>query len=110
MDITKFETPRLQIEKETLICKFCGGKLGIKHGLRRIKHFFHITPCTSSLERHPESVEHILGKELIAEHIKTSWKEYSEVEIKFEYPFQEIGRIADVAMRSGRFLVAWQKC
>ena len=98
IDITKFENPREFIDKERLCCKLCEGRVSIKHGLLRAKHFFHISPCTSTFEKHPESVQHNLGKEIIANHIKEYWKEYSNTEIRFEYPVPEINRIIDIAM------------
>ena len=98
LDITKFSNPILQIDKNRLVCKLCGGRVSIKHGLRIAKHFFHLSACTSDFEKHPESLEHNLGKELIAEHVKKNWEEYSSVEIVYEYQFPEIKRIADVAM------------
>jgi competence CoiA-like predicted nuclease len=98
LDITKFENPRNEIDKERLVCKFCDGKISIKDGKLRAKHFFHINNCTSDFERHAESPQHNLGKELIAKHIKEYWSEYSNAEIKFEYPIKEVKRIIDIAM------------
>ena len=98
IDITKYVTPRKDIDKERLICKLCGGKVSIKHGLLVTKHFFHLSGCTNDFARHPESAEHNLGKELIASHVQKNWKEFSNVRVEFEYPFPEIKRIADVAM------------
>lgn len=98
LNITKFENPRNEIDKERLVCKFCKGKVSIKDGMLRAKHFFHINTCTSDFERHPESPQHNLGKEIIGNHIKEYWNEYAKAEIKFEYPVKEVKRIIDVAM------------
>lgn len=98
LDITKIDNPREVIDKKRLCCKFCNGQLSIKQGLLRAKHFFHVNKCTSDFERHPESPQHNLGKEIIANHIKTNWEEYGSAEIKFEYILSEIKRIADIAM------------
>jgi len=98
IDITKLENPRTQIDKSRLGCKFCSGKMSIRQGLLRARHFYHLSACTSDFARHPESAEHNIGKELIAKHVKEFWKEYSEVNIDYEYPISEIKRIADIAM------------
>ncbi len=96
--ITKLENPREVLDIDRLCCKHCEGKVSIKHGNLRAKHFFHIVPCTSTLERHPESPQHSLGKEIIGNHIKRYWKEYSNAEIKYEFPVPEVNRIIDIAM------------
>ena len=98
LDITKFENPRQEIDKSRVVCRFCDGRVIIKHGLTKAKHFAHCQSCTSNFDRHPESAEHNLGKELIAKHVKQSWAHYADVEVAFEYPIPEIKRIADVAM------------
>lgn len=98
LDITKMTNPRLEIEKSRLVCRFCNGKMLIRQGLVRAKHFSHLSECTSDFERHPESPEHNMGKELIATHVKSHWKEFAAVKIEFEYPLPEIKRIADIAM------------
>ena len=98
LDITKYDNPREQIDKQRLCCKFCSQKVSIKDGMFRAKHFFHINNCTSDYEIHPESPQHNLGKEIIAKHLKLYWKEYANTEIRFEYPIQEMKRIIDIAM------------
>lgn len=98
LDITKIKNPRAEIEKTRLVCRFCEKPLMIKQGVIRIKHFAHIATCTTTMQRHPESIEHNLGKELLAEHVKKYWREYSNVRVEFEYILPEIGRIADIAM------------
>jgi competence CoiA-like predicted nuclease len=96
--ITDYENPRENLLKENLCCKFCEGKISIRQGLIRCNHFYHLNPCTSDFERHPESIQHNIGKQLIAEHIKQYWQEYASTNIKFEMPLKEIKRIADIAM------------
>lgn len=98
IDITKFDNPRESIDKSRLCCKFCDGKMSVRQGLTRCNHFYHLTACTSDFERHPESIQHNFGKQLIAEHVKKYWDEFSKVKIIYEYPLPEINRIADVAM------------
>ncbi|MCS3533075.1 competence protein CoiA family protein [Chryseobacterium sp. JUb7] len=70
IDITKFDNPRLNIDKNQLRCKLCNGKISLKHGMLRAKHFFHISSYNSNFERHPESPQHNLGKEIITQHLK----------------------------------------
>ena len=98
LNITKFKYPRIKIEKKRLVCKFCNGSVSIRHGLVRAKHFYHLQPCTCDFERHPQSAEHNLGKELVSNHVKEFWKEFSKVQVHYEYALPDIKRIADIAM------------
>lgn len=98
LDITKFDNPREEIDKSRLCCKFCEQPMSIRAGMLRTKHFYHLSPCTSDYERHPESPQHNLGKALIAKHLKLYWKEYANSEIKLEFPIEEMKRIIDIAM------------
>lgn len=98
IDITKFDNPRESIEKSRLCCKFCEGRISIRQGLSRCNHFYHLSACTSDFARHPESIQHNYGKQLVAEHVKQYWEEFSLVDIKYEFALPEIKRIADVAM------------
>jgi competence CoiA-like predicted nuclease len=98
IDITKFSNPRQEIDKKKLVCKLCDNPVSIRHGLVRAKHFYHLSTCTCDFERHPESAEHNLAKELIANHVIQYWSEYSKVQVVYEYPLSEIKRIADIAM------------
>ena len=98
VDITKIDNPRETIDKNRLCCKLCNGRVSIKDGMLRAKHFFHISDCTSDFEKHPESPQHNLGKELVGKHLKEYWKEYSNAEVRFEFPVPEVKRIIDIAI------------
>jgi competence CoiA-like predicted nuclease len=98
LNILDHENPRMSIKKESLVCRLCEEPLGIRQGLIRTKHFYHLSPCSSDYKSHPESPEHLLGKELISKHIKEYWQEYSDATIELEYILPEIKRVADIAL------------
>ncbi len=85
IDITKVKNPRQSIDKKRVVCRLCGAPLIIKAGMNRAKHFAHKNTCTSDFKRHGESPEHNLAKELISNHIKKYWSEYSDAIIEIEY-------------------------
>jgi len=98
LDITKIDNPRSVIDRERVVCRLCNLPVGVRHGFLRAKHFYHLTLCTSDYKRHPESPEHNFGKELISEHLKYNWSEYSDAQIELEYIIPDIRRVADIAM------------
>jgi competence CoiA-like predicted nuclease len=97
VDITEYKQPRLEINKEDLMCPFCHQDMLIVQGVYMIPHFRHKAECTSDYDRHPESIEHLIGKKLVADMVKRSLQEFTSAECLFEYPVKEIKRIIDVA-------------
>jgi competence CoiA-like predicted nuclease len=91
---------RSKYNKGTLTCPFCKQLIHPRQREGYLTHFVHKSrQCSTKLEHHPESIEHLLGKEILSKHIKEQVKEY-EVEVQIEYPIPEAGengRIADVA-------------
>lgn len=98
LNIFDFDNPRESIDKNRLCCRLCKAKVSLKDGRIRAKHFYHLNPCTSILEKHKESIEHDYGKKIISEHTNKYWEEYSKVVIEFEYQLPEINRVEDIAM------------
>jgi competence CoiA-like predicted nuclease len=85
--------------KGSLTCPFCKQIVHPRAREGYVPHFVHNSVCPTKLEHHPESREHLLGKEALFKHLKEQVKNY-EVEVQIEYPLPEAGehgRIADVA-------------
>jgi len=97
IDITTIEHPRLVLKKEHLVCQLCHKSMLIKAGMVRQAHFAHIaTTCTPEYEVHPESQAHRDAKAFLAEHLRISFKEYTNAEIAYEVPIPEVRRVADL--------------
>jgi competence CoiA-like predicted nuclease len=86
-----------------LVCPFCDQKVFVRERKGFVLHFVHSYPCTTNMERHPESPEHEQGKYELArflnQQIKDDINQYAKIEV--EYPLTECGehgRIADVAL------------
>ena len=102
--IWKLDDPRAEIEKGDLVCRLCEGQMGVRQGLVRAWHFFHYASCTSALEQHPESADHIAAKHrllmFMAEQFRDSLKS-----AKVEEPIPEANRVADVLLT---FKTGWR--
>lgn len=96
IDITKIENPRLVLKKEEVICQLCESPMTIKAGMVRRHHFAHHSLCESDYEYHPESPEHLIGKEKIAQALKVEFAEYTNADIEFERKIEDIKRVADI--------------
>lgn len=85
---------------KSLTCPFCKERLIPRGRLDYVLHFVHPKSCTSQMEHHPESPEHLFGKRKLYELLKKELQEYTDVHPTLEYPIPEAGergRIADVA-------------
>jgi len=96
IDIFDYDNPRLELKKGEVVCHLCDGELIIKDGLKRTKHFSHIVPCGSDYLRHPESYEHLFFKKYVAEEILKFDSDYLKAIRYFEYPIDEVKRVADI--------------
>jgi competence CoiA-like predicted nuclease len=86
--------------KEAIVCPFCKTQMTPIKRRNSILYFRHNQKCSSSMEYHPESYQHLLGKTILAKHLKNELAGVSDVEVIVEYPIPEAGengRIADVA-------------
>jgi competence CoiA-like predicted nuclease len=84
---------------KSLYCPFCESVMSPRESKRSILHFFHCNRCTSEILRHPESKEHLLGKQILADLLRKETKGLN-VDILIEYPISNAGlhgRVADVA-------------
>jgi competence CoiA-like predicted nuclease len=90
--------PRETLSGKTLVCPLCAEKLTIVSGLIRVLHFRHAAECSTTLDHHPQSEEHILGKQKAAVFLA---REYPGWTLDFEVPMPDINRVADVTASSG---------
>ncbi len=86
-----------------LICPFCDGIVFARDRPGFVLHFVHSHPCTSNIDRHPESPEHEQGKLKIAEFLNQQIKDDPSqcAKVEVEYRLSECGehgRVADVAL------------
>src|SRR5690348_844865 len=95
IDIWRVEQPRQVYAPGDVVCPLCEGVLYVKDGMVRVKHFAHQARCTSPLAM-PESIDHLLGKQYIAEHVRLELAGYAVAEVEYEMPLPEAGRVADV--------------
>ncbi|MEL7503702.1 MAG: competence protein CoiA family protein [Cyanobacteria bacterium J06554_6] len=96
----------------SLVCPYCHEVLFPRAREGFILHFVHRSACTSSIGRHPESVEHEQGKFVLARYLEQQLKddESNHAKIEVEYPLTdcgENGRVADVALvyENGNLLI-----
>ncbi|WP_338429801.1 competence protein CoiA [Synechococcus elongatus] len=95
---------RQKFPKGTLFCPFCQTLMFPRKRRNTSLHFVHTHPCTTTMEYHPESPEHLQGKLEISKYFQSIYKEMindKEAFIEIEHPIPEAGkngRIADVAV------------
>ncbi|MBW4583488.1 MAG: hypothetical protein KME42_28325 [Tildeniella nuda ZEHNDER 1965/U140] len=89
---------RMKYQKDQLISPFpdCDTPVFVRDRGGFTLHFVHKTAPRTNFNYHPESVEHLRGKQLIAESFRADIADVSEAEVTFEYPIGD--RIADVAV------------
>lgn len=87
----------------SLTCPWCGGVVFPRDRMDFLLHFVHKTECTATIEHHPESLEHLLGKEFLAKRLSSELQQtplIKDCSIEIEYPVFSAGkhgRVADVA-------------
>jgi competence protein CoiA len=96
IDITKIENPRLHLKSNELICQLCEQPVIIKAGLLTRPHFAHRSQCTTDYGSHPETIEHLQGKELVAKGLREEFAEYAQANIQYEVKVPEVKRVVDV--------------
>jgi competence CoiA-like predicted nuclease len=95
-----------------LICPHCDQVVFPRERQGFVLHFVHQHPCTSSIERHPESPEHEQGKAELVKYLRTQIQgdtnKTAKIEVEHRLPqCGENGRIADVALvyENGNILI-----
>lgn len=99
-DFTSSLEIKKQYQKEGIVCPFCKTQMTPTKRKNSILYFRHNQKCSNQMEYHPESYQHLLGKTILAKHLKNELAGISDVEVIVEYPIREAGehgRIADVA-------------
>ena len=99
IDIWRIEQPRRVFAPGDVVCPLCEGVLYVKDGMVRVKHFAHQARRISPLAM-LESIDHLLGKQYIAESLRLELAGYAIAEVEYEVPLPEAGRVADVLGRS----------
>lgn len=85
----------------SLCCPYCQGRMMFVSRPGYINFFRHFAQCSSQIERHPESQEHLLAKQTVAHWLKDSLSNFPGASVYLEYKMPECGkhgRIADVAV------------
>lgn len=96
IDITKIDNPRETLKSGDVICQLCESPMIVKAGMIYRPHFAHFSDCNTDYNYHPQSPEHLLGKELVANALKSHFSDYVNAEIEFEVRVPEVRRVADV--------------
>lgn len=104
IDITTFEDPKSQLKEIDLECRFCGTKMFIRKSPQGTHHFYHQRSCTSKLKGHPESPEHLSGKDFIANYFAPNLNGWANFVALMEEPLKEVNRIVDVLFK---FPMGW---
>lgn len=94
INILEVDDPRLSIRKGDITCPLCGGELTVIAGAIVVKHFRHKVTCSSTVERHPESIKHLIGKWHVWNYLRNNYGD--KVKVEFEVSLPEVGRQADV--------------
>lgn len=85
--------PRGAHGKDDLCCPLCGSPFIVVHGFFKVRHFRHKVECASTIARHPESIQHLLGKQYVYALLK---EKYVVSDVMLEVTIVEANRRADV--------------
>lgn len=99
MDIREYRSN--QKLHDGLTCPYCGQQMFFVKRQNSIPYFKHAASCTSKLERHPESMEHLAAKMWLYHAAQAHITKYPGAKPFVEYRMPnagENGRIADVAI------------
>lgn len=96
IDITKLDNPREHLRSGDVICQLCESPMIVKAGLIKRHHFAHYAECSSDYEQHPESEEHLRGKEIVAAQASEWFSELTNAKPDYEVRIPEVMRVADV--------------
>lgn len=94
---------RSQFSLGDLVCPFCDEIVFPRERKGFVLHFVHRHPCTSTLDRHPESPEHEQGKlelaKFLRQQIQDDPQKVATIEVEYRMPeCGQNGRVADVAL------------
>lgn len=94
INILEMKDPRLVIEKGDLVCPLCGVEFLVVAGPCVVRHFRHKVLCTSTIDRHPESAKHLVGKWHVWDYCQKMYGD--DVRVDFEVNVSEVNRQADL--------------
>lgn len=97
IDITRYQTPKVDLWQRRFACQVCGSAMIMKAGRYIRPHFAH-KPNAVCLDykSHPESLEHLEAKAILAQNLASWFSEYTSSVPELEVPIPEVKRIADV--------------
>jgi competence CoiA-like predicted nuclease len=95
IDITQIANPRQVLQAEEVICQLCEEHMIVRQGMIIRPHFAHKRACALPYEAHPESPEHLLGKEYMSLWLRQQ-PEFLGARIDLEVPIHQRKRIADI--------------
>ncbi|HEY9799797.1 MAG TPA: competence protein CoiA family protein [Leptolyngbyaceae cyanobacterium] len=86
---------------EGFTCPYCSQTMFPRKRYGGVLHFYHSSRCTSIMEHHPETKEHLLGKQLLYNEIcqQIQTLNNNKLKVEIEYPIPQAGkhgRIADL--------------
>jgi competence protein CoiA len=96
VDITRYPSPRTELDSTNLVCPLCEIEMIVVAGLIKIHHFRHKTECLSDCARHPESYEHLKTKAYIRDTMKDWFAEFTTAQPELEVIIPEANRQADI--------------
>ncbi|HOW92525.1 MAG TPA: competence protein CoiA family protein [Anaerolineaceae bacterium] len=107
IDITRIEKPYLELKSGDCVCQLCGEPLIVRCGMIRQAHFAHYSACVSDYRYHPESPEHMAGKEYVADLITQMLINMGieNPKVDYEVRIPEAKRVADVLVT---FPMGWR--
>lgn len=94
IDITRVANPAKDIDRTDIVCPHCEARMTVVSGAVVVSHFRHVVTCTSPMNQHGETIEHLIGKRYVADYLRGYHG--TTATIDFEVPIAEVSRIADV--------------
>lgn len=96
-------TIRLKYPLGSLLCPHCEQVVFPRERPGFVRHYVHQHPCTSTIERHPETPEHEQGKAELVKYLRQQIQgdpsKSAKIEVEYRLPnCGKNGRIADVAL------------
>ena len=95
LDLTQIKEPR-KLDRRDVMCQLCGRDMVLKCGQIIRPHFAHLVrACPSDYRFHPESLDHLLAKQVVADLMRDAHDEFLP-DILLEYAIEDRKRVADI--------------
>lgn len=95
IDITQLANPRQELQADQLLCQICEERMIVRQGFIIRPHFAHMRACPMPYASHPESPEHLLGKERMSQWLRQQ-PALAGTTVELEVPIHARKRIADM--------------